>query len=238
MIGQENMNMKLIKGPLKARTVWTSSCKRKKKAFFSVHCIKQVDFFIGNVELKDWNEDVHLKFMVMHILYSILSLIETLSSEVPWQFVVARVPASRRPPQTRHIFMPVSFLLHHIRSISHVFLQLISVFVPSERRKPTWKCTLVKFLLCLSLWTHDALHESPCAPCDLELMAAVCTVKRKSWESSAAVGRGKRKRRQRGSSGDKTCWLNPLDEASAFAPLCLSAIQRLQQDRMGTWKID
>lgn len=39
------------------------------------------------------------------------------------------------------------------------------------------------------------------------------------------VGKAERKRRQRGSSGDKTRRINPLDEASALAPLCLSAIQ-------------
>lgn len=55
-----------------------------------------------------------------------------------------------------------------------------------------------------------------------------------------AYGEGEEKEEaeERGSSGDKTRRINPLDEASALAPLCLSAIQRLQQDRMGTWKID
>lgn len=87
---------------------------------------------------------------------------------------------------------------------------------------------------------HTTAHESECVRRDV--WALRVNWRWTLWCTSSALdadGEGReRKRRQRGSSGDKTRRINPLDEASALAPLCLSAIQRLQQDRMGTWKTD
>lgn len=117
---------------------------------------------------------------------------------------------------------------------TNFFLKL-SFFVYAVRLHSDATSTLIytphQFPMCVvCFWAYGrGLYSKECE------LGVNCSAR---WEPSMPLGKEKRKRRQRGSSGDKTRRINPLDEASALAPLCLSAIQRLQQDRMGTWKID
>lgn len=134
------------------------------------------------------------------------------------------------------LHFPVSFIIKSV-CISCLCLTLSSA--EGNERNSKWAFLFVRRHLCATS-AHTTAHESECVRRDV--WASRVNWRWTLWCSSRALdadGEGReRKRRQRGSSGDKTRRINPLDEASALAPLCLSAIQRLQQDRMGTWKTD